>query len=139
MAKTVTAQAQEARIKRSMRNDRIATGILTFIVGVVIAIVISMVLYILAQGIGQLLQPGFLTEPSRSNGTEGGIAYQLFDSFYLLILTLIISLPISLGGAVFLVEYAPEAPSPRSLLRLSRPCPACRPSLSVCSASLCSR
>ena len=48
MAKTVTAQAQEARIKRSMRNDRIATGILTFIVGVVIAIVISMVLYILA-------------------------------------------------------------------------------------------
>ena len=38
------------------------------------------------------------------------MAYQLFDSFYLLILTLVISLPISLGGAVFLVEYAPDGP-----------------------------
>ena len=53
---SITAQAQEARIKRSMRNDRIATGILTFIVGLVIVIVVSMVLYILAQGIGQLHQ-----------------------------------------------------------------------------------
>ena len=109
MASTSTAQ-QDARIKRSMRNDRIATGVLTLIVGIVMLIVVSMVVYILAQGIGQLFQPGFLTEASRSNGTEGGIAYQLFDSFYLLILTLIISLPISLGGAVFLVEYAPEGP-----------------------------
>ena len=109
MASTSTAR-QDARIKRSMRNDRIATGVLTLIVGIVMLIVVSMVIYILAQGIGQLFQPGFLTEASRSNGTEGGIAYQLFDSFYLLILTLIISLPISLGGAVFLVEYAPEGP-----------------------------
>ena len=94
----ISVEAQNARIKRSMRNDRIATGILTLIVGLVMLIVVSMVIYILAQGIGQLFQPGFLTEASRSNGTEGGIAYQLFDSFYLLILTLIISLPISLGG-----------------------------------------
>ena len=101
---------QEARIRRAMRNDKLATGILAAIVGVVMAIVVAMVVYILFQGVGQLFQPGFLTEASRSNGTEGGIAYQLFDSFYLLILTLIISLPISLFGAVFLVEYAPEGP-----------------------------
>ena len=96
-----------------MRNDGIATGILTFIVGLVMVIVVAMVLYILAQGIGMLFQPGFLTEASRSNGTEGGIAYQLFDSFYLLILTLVISVPVSLGAAVFLVEYAPEGPITR--------------------------
>ena len=36
--------------------------------------------------------------------------YQLFDSFYLLLITLAISVPISLGGAVFLVEYAPDGP-----------------------------
>ena len=105
-----TAPAQDARIKRSMRNDKIATGILTVIVAIVMAIVVSMVVYILVQGVGQLFQPGFLTEASRSNGTEGGIAYQLFDSFYLLVLTLIISVPISLFAAVFLVEYAPDGP-----------------------------
>ena len=104
------AQAQDAYLERSQRNDKIATGVLTLIVGLVMVIVVSMVLFILSQGIETLLKPGFLTEASRANGTQGGVAYQLFDSFYLLILTLLISLPISLGGAVFLVEYAPDGP-----------------------------
>ena len=49
-------------------------------------------------------------QPSRSNGAAGGVAYQLFDSFYLLLITLIISVPVSLGAAVFLTEYAPDGP-----------------------------
>ena len=104
------AQAQDAYLERSQRNDKIATGVLTLIVGLVMVIVVSMVLFILSQGIETLFKSGFLTEASRANGTQGGVAYQLFDSFYLLILTLVISLPISLGGAVFLVEYAPDGP-----------------------------
>ena len=104
------AQAQDAHLERSQRNDKIATGVLTLIVGLVMVIVVSMVLFILSQGIETLFKPGFLTEASRANGTQGGVVYQLFDSFYLLILTLLISLPISLGGAVFLVEYAPDGP-----------------------------
>ena len=109
MAKSAT-QVQDAYLERSQRNDKIATGVLTLIVGLVMVVVVSMVLFILSQGISTLFKPGFLTEASRANGTQGGVAYQLFDSFYLLVLTLIISLPISLGGAVFLVEYAPDGP-----------------------------
>lgn len=109
MAKSAT-QAQDAYLERSRRNDKIATGVLTLIVGLVMVVVVSMVLFILSQGISTLFKPGFLTEASRANGTQGGVAYQLFDSFYLLVLTLVISLPISLGGAVFLVEYAPDGP-----------------------------
>ena len=37
----ISVEAQNARIKRSMRNDRIATGILTVIVGLVMLIVVS--------------------------------------------------------------------------------------------------
>ena len=98
----------EARLGRVQKQDRIATGVLTAIVAIVM--LISMVAYILFEGISTLFQPGFLTEPSRANGTQGGVLYQLFDSFYLLLITLIISVPISLGGAVFLVEYAPNGP-----------------------------
>ena len=100
----------EARLGRVQKQDRIATGVLTAIVAIVMLIVVSMVAYILFEGISTLFQPGFLTEPSRANGTQGGVLYQLFDSFYLLLITLIISVPISLGGAVFLVEYAPDGP-----------------------------
>ena len=100
----------EARLGRVQKQDRIATGVLTAIVAIVMLIVISMVAYILFEGVSTLFQPGFLTQPSRANGTQGGVLYQLFDSFYLLLITLAISVPISLGGAVFLVEYAPNGP-----------------------------
>mgnify|MGYP000046046818 CR=1 FL=1 len=100
----------EARLGRVQKQDRIATGVLTAIAAIVMLIVISMVAYILFEGVSTLFQPGFLTQPSRANGTQGGVLYQLFDSFYLLLITLIISVPISLGGAVFLVEYAPNGP-----------------------------
>ena len=100
----------EARLGRVQKQDRIATGALTAIAVIVMLVVISMVAYILFEGISTLFQSGFLTQPARANGTQGGVLYQLFDSFYLLLITLIISVPISLGGAVFLVEYAPDGP-----------------------------
>nr|WP_255431886.1 phosphate ABC transporter permease PstA [Collinsella sp. BA40] len=108
---TAAAEARRAKhIERAGAQDRIATFVLTAIVAFVMLLVVSMVAYILYQGIGMLFHPGFLTEASRANGTQGGVAYQLFDSFYMLFLTLVISVPISLGGAVFLVEYAPDGP-----------------------------
>ena len=85
----------EARLGRVQKQDRFATGVLTAIVAIVMLIVVSMVAYILFEGISTLFQPGFLTEPSRANGTQAGVLYQLFDSFSLLLITLIISVPIA--------------------------------------------
>ncbi|WP_308622568.1 phosphate ABC transporter permease PstA [uncultured Enorma sp.] len=93
-------------VKRIGRQDKIATGILTAIVGFVLALLAAIIIYILVRGGGVALTPGFLTNPSTAE--VSGILYQLFDSFYMLIITLIISVPISLGGAIFLVEYAPD-------------------------------
>ena len=102
--KAVDLNAHAAKIGK---QDNIATVILTVIVGLVLALLAAIVIYILVEGLWKVFQPGFLTNPS-TNKELPGIAYQLFDSFYMLIITLIISVPISLGGAIFLVEYAPE-------------------------------
>ena len=67
----------EARLGRVQKQDRIATGVLTAIVAIVMLVVISMVAYILFEGISTLFQPGFLTQPARANGTQGGVLYQL--------------------------------------------------------------
>ncbi|WP_245798874.1 phosphate ABC transporter permease PstA [Collinsella vaginalis] len=107
------AAERERLRRRAVNQDKFATGVLTAIIGLVLLIVVAMVAYILIEGAYTLVQPGFLTERSRANGTAGGVAYQLFDSFYLLFLTLIISVPISLGGAIFMVEYAPNGPVKR--------------------------
>lgn len=105
-----SAPARDASSERADARDRLATAVLTAIAGLVMLLVVAMVAYIIVEGAGTLIKPGFLTEASRANGTQGGVAYQLFDSFYMLVITLLISVPISLGGAIFLVEYAPDGP-----------------------------
>lgn len=108
---TTAAPAEQrdltAHVNRIGRQDKIATGILTFIVGFVLVLLAAIVIYIIARGAGKALTPGFLTNPSNDDVVPG-ILYQLWDSFYMLIVTLIISVPISLGAAIFLVEYAPD-------------------------------
>lgn len=108
---TAAAPAEQrdltAHVNRIGRQDKIATGILTFIVGFVLVLLAAIVIYIIARGAGKALTPGFLTNPSNDDVVPG-ILYQLWDSFYMLIVTLIISVPISLGAAIFLVEYAPD-------------------------------
>lgn len=46
--------------------------------------------------------------PARSFQTGGGIGIQLFNSFYLLFLAMLISIPISIGAGIYLSEYAKQ-------------------------------
>ena len=101
------ALSLNAHVKRINSQDKIATGVLTVIVGLVMLLVVAIIAYILVRGAGRALTPGFLTNPYNDEVVPG-ILYQLWDSFYMLIVTLIISVPISLGAAIFLVEYAPD-------------------------------
>ena len=97
----------DAHARRIGAQDRLATGVLTAIAGLVLLLLAAIVAYLLFRGLGKVFQPGFLVNDS-ADKTLPGIATQLFDSFYMLIITLVISLPISLGAAIFFVEYAPD-------------------------------
>ncbi|MGQ5425856.1 phosphate ABC transporter permease PstA [Thermophilibacter sp. ZX-H3] len=101
------ALSLDAHVKRINSQDKVATGVLTVIVGLVMLLVVAIIAYILVRGAGRALTPGFLTNPYNDDVLPG-IVYQLWDSFYLLLVTLVISVPISLGAAIFLVEYAPD-------------------------------
>ena len=97
----------DAHARRIGAQDRLATGVLTAIAGLVLLLLAAIVAYILFRGLGKVFQPGFLVNDS-ADKTLPGIATQLFASFYMLVITLAISLPISLGAAIFFVEYAPD-------------------------------
>ena len=97
----------DAHARRIGAQDRLATGVLTAIAGLVLLLLAAIVACILFRGLGKVFQPGFLVNDSADKALPG-IATQLFDSFYMLIITLVISLPISLGAAIFFVEYAPD-------------------------------
>ena len=87
------------------KADKIATGILYAVSGVIVLILAALLIYILARGIPHISWE-FLTQPSRAYQVGGGIGIQLFNSLYLLLITMIISIPISLGAGIYLSEYA---------------------------------
>lgn len=97
-----------AHVRRIKARDKAATVVLTVIVGLVLAMLAAIVGYVLVSGAGKLFDIGFLTGKPEQFKAGGGIGPELFNSFYLLVLTLLISVPLSLGAAIFLAEYAPD-------------------------------
>lgn len=97
----------KAQVARAKREDKIATGILAAIVAFIFILLAALIVYIIASGAQKAFDPSFLTGKPEQFKEGGGIGPELFNSFYLLILTMIISIPLSLGAAIYLVEYAP--------------------------------
>jgi phosphate transport system permease protein len=108
-AKATTFTATKST-EMAKTQDKIATGILTAIVALILIALVAIIAYIVVSGAYKLFDIHFLTAKPEQFKAGGGIGPELFNSFYLLILTLLISLPISLGGAIFLTQYAPVGP-----------------------------
>ncbi|WEG14264.1 phosphate ABC transporter permease PstA [Pullulanibacillus sp. KACC 23026] len=88
-------------------TDRIATIMMTLCVVLMIAILFSLLGYIFYNGLADISWH-FLTTHSSSYLAGGGIVDQLWNSFYLLILTLVISTPLGVSGGIYLAEYASQ-------------------------------
>ena len=97
----------KAQVARAKREDKIATGVLMAIVAFIFILLAALIVYIIASGAQKAFDPSFLTSKPEQFKEGGGIGPELFNSFYLLVLTMIISVPLSLGAAIYLVEYAP--------------------------------
>lgn len=97
----------KAQVARAKREDKIATGVLMAIVAFIFILLAALIVYIIASGAQKAFDPSFLTGKPEQFKEGGGIGPELFNSFYLLVLTMIISVPLSLGAAIYLVEYAP--------------------------------
>ena len=85
--------------------DKIAISTLYVIAGIIVTILAALILYILVRGIPHISW-SFLTSMSSSHKAGGGIGVQLYNSLFLLVITLIISVPLSMGAGIFLSEYA---------------------------------
>ncbi|KRK92608.1 phosphate ABC transporter permease PstA [Companilactobacillus futsaii] len=89
------------------KYDHLATGVIYTLVVAVILILVAILGYILFNGVPDISWH-FLTSAAQSFSAGGGIRDQLFNSLYLLVLTIIVSLPIGLGAGIYLSEYAKD-------------------------------
>lgn len=85
--------------------DKIVTAGLYTIAGIIVTVLAALILYILVRGLPHVSWH-FLTGKSSAYQAGGGIGIQLYNSLFLLVITLIISIPLSMGAGIYLSEYA---------------------------------
>lgn len=90
---------------RAQTADRIATGFFYAGSSLVVLILAGLIGYIMVHG-AAAIDWSFLTSPSQSMSEGGGIGPQIFNSFYLLFLTMVITIPIGLLAGIYLAEFA---------------------------------
>lgn len=86
-------------------KDKIATGVFYMIAFIIIGILFGLLGFILIRGIAHISW-NFLTAPPETFRAGGGIGPQLFNSLFLLFLTMLITIPLGLGGGIYMSEYA---------------------------------
>lgn len=83
----------------------------------IVALLAAFLGYILYKGL-PVLTPSFIFGRSSDIAAGGGVGAQLFNSFYMLFLSLAFSVPVALGAGIYLAEYAKESKLTK-LVRLS--------------------
>lgn len=88
-------------------RDKIFTFVLWIMTTLILILIFGLLIYILSKGLPKIT-PSFLVDLPDEIEAGGGVGPFLFNSFYVLILSLIISIPIGIGSGVYLAEYAPN-------------------------------
>lgn len=85
--------------------DKISTIIISLISAFTVVILGLLIIYILKQGIS-VLNFNFIFGAPKLTKEGGGIGPILFNSIYMLFVSLIITIPIGIGSGIYLAEYA---------------------------------
>ncbi|MFN6484268.1 MULTISPECIES: phosphate ABC transporter permease PstA [unclassified Nostoc] len=82
-----------------------------FLLGLLIGLfILALLLFdILKDGLGRFLSPGFLTETPSRFPEQGGIRPAIISSILLGLIVILVTVPIGVGAALYLEEYAPKA------------------------------
>ncbi|WP_168122157.1 phosphate ABC transporter permease PstA [Paenibacillus sp. HB172176] len=87
--------------------DKIATAVIIGVSALIVLLLIGLLGFILVRGLGHISYD-FLTSPPESIRAGGGIGPQLFNSIFLLVLTMIITIPLGIGAGIYMSEYAKD-------------------------------
>ena len=92
---------------KAKTSDRIATVFFYIIAASITLILLGMLLFIFIRGLPGI-SPSFLITAPKNLSAGGGIGPQIFNSLFLLVLTMLFTIPIGVGGGIYMAEYAKD-------------------------------
>ena len=98
-------------------EDKLATFLLYILAALAVMFLMAIIFILLNAGI-RVININFLISPPKAFQSGGGVGPQIANSFMILFLTLIFTVPIGMGAGIYLSEYAKEN-AITAVLRLS--------------------
>lgn len=99
------------------QTQKVATVVITGVAILVIIPIFLILAYVFIKGIGAVSW-SFLSQPPRNGMTEGGIMPALLGTILLTLGTAVTAIPLAVGAAIYLAEYATDNYATR-LIRLA--------------------
>src|SRR5262249_33901110 len=90
------------RRSRARLVDRIMTGVLWGLAAALVAMLTALLGYVISRGLG-VINWNFITSADVTGKYDGP---EVFNTFYIVLLSLLICIPLAMGTAIYLVEYA---------------------------------
>lgn len=103
---------------KTRTKDKIITVLLWMSALIIVGILFSIIAYIAVKGISAI-NWGFIFEAPRRAGKEGGISTTIVGTLYLTAVSLVMAVPIGVGAAIYLQEYANRGSRFASLVNLT--------------------
>ena len=104
-------------MNRKNISEKIGFTILRLCIAVVLLVLLVILYDIISKGIGRINWE-FLTQPPRKGMTEGGIFPAIVGTFLVTVITAFLAVPLGMGCAIYLNEYANDSKTTR-LIRMS--------------------
>jgi phosphate transport system permease protein len=92
--------------RRARATNVIAFATIRTVAAIFLALVICVLVYTVVQGRSELARGAFYTNAPITDGPGSGAGPQIFNTFYLLILTLILTIPTGMASGIYFAEYA---------------------------------
>ena len=89
------------------QTQKIAMGVITTVAALVVIPIVLVIIFIFINGVSAI-NWGFLTQPPSNGMKEGGIMPAILGTVILTFGTAIASIPLSIGAAIYLAEYASD-------------------------------
>ncbi|WP_256941232.1 phosphate ABC transporter permease PstA [Bacillus sp. EAC] len=96
-------------IEKSIKKNRTINKVIKFLLSAITVFSFSIILFLLLKIISKglfTINIHFLTGLPEEIDAGGGVGPFLFNTFYVLLISLVISIPIALGAGIYLAEYA---------------------------------
>jgi phosphate transport system permease protein len=108
-APSARSVAATGSVRARKAADGVATAILWVMASSIIVMLAAFVLYMVYLG-WSALTPSFIFGVPKEHAAGGGIGPEIYNSFYILVLTLIFTVPTAVSAGIYLQEYSKPGP-----------------------------